>query len=190
MPAAVSVFSLWLPILLSAVFVFIVSSVIHMALTYHRSDLRPIPDEAGVMAALAGFEIPPGDYMVPRAASMEAMKSPDFIAKLQKGPVFLATFLRPGPLNMGASLGKWFVYCLVVSVFAGYIAGITLPAGTPYMTVFRVTGTVAFVGHALALWQDSIWHARQVSTTWKMTFDGLVYGLVTAGAFGWLWPKA
>ena len=188
MSAAVPVFSLWLPILLSAVFVFVVSSVIHMALSYHRNDVRPIPDEAAIQEALGKFKIPPGDYMVPRAGSMAAMKTPEFMAKLQKGPVFLATFLPPGPFSMGKSLGQWFLYCFVVSLFAGYVAGVMLVPGTPYLTVFRVAGTVAFVGYAMALWQDSIWHARAVSTTLKSTFDGLVYGLVTAGTFGWLWP--
>jgi hypothetical protein len=190
MPAAVSVFSLLLPILLSAVFVFILSSVLHMALTYHQSDFRRIPDEAAVRDALGRLTIPPGDYMVPRGEGMASMKDPEFVARLVKGPVFLATFLRPGPPNMGPSLAKWFLYCVVVSLFAGYVAGITLPAGTPYMTVFRVAGTVAFVGYAMAYWQNAIWYGRSVSTTLKVTFDGLLYGLVTAGTFGWLWPKA
>lgn len=188
MSAAVPVLSLLLPILLSAVFVFVVSSVMHMLLTYHRNDFLPMPDEAAIQEALGKFTIPPGDYMVPRAGSMAAAKAPEFVAKLQKGPVFLATFLPPGPFNMGKNLLQWFVYCLVVSLFAGYVAGVMLVPGTSYLTVFRVVGTVAFVGYSLALWQDSIWHARAVSTTLKSTFDGLVYGLVTAGTFGWLWP--
>jgi hypothetical protein len=90
---------------------------------------------------------------------------------------------------MGASLSKWFVYCIVVSIFAGYVAGVMLGPGTSYMVVFRVAGTVAFVGYALAYWQGAIWYGRSVSTTCKVTFDGLVYGLLTAGTFGWLWPR-
>ena len=189
MHAAVEVTSLWLPILLSAVIVFVASSIIHMALTYHRSDWRKLPDEAAAIDALGRSSIPPGDYMVPRAESMAAMKDPAFIAKLNKGPVFLATFLKPGPTNMGANLLKWFVYCIVVSIFAGYVAGIVLGPGTDYLVVFRVVGTVAFVGYALAYWQNSIWYGRSLSTTCKVTFDGLVYGLLTAGTFGWLWPR-
>ena len=34
---------LWLPILLSAILVFVASSVMHMLLTYHRSDYRQTP---------------------------------------------------------------------------------------------------------------------------------------------------
>ncbi|HET7109995.1 MAG TPA: hypothetical protein VFI41_03915, partial [Gemmatimonadales bacterium] len=59
--------SLWLPILLSAVAVFIVSAVIHMALQFwHRNDFRTVPNEDAVMAALRPFDIPPGDYIVPQ----------------------------------------------------------------------------------------------------------------------------
>ncbi len=36
----VSIVSLWLPILLSAIVVFILSSVLHMVFTYHNSDFK------------------------------------------------------------------------------------------------------------------------------------------------------
>jgi len=38
------------------------------------------------------------------------------------------------------------------------------------------------------LWQMSIWYRRSWSTTLKATLDGVIYGLLTGGAFGWLWP--
>ena len=185
----VPVASLWLPIVLSAVAVFVVSSVIHMMLGYHAGDFRTLPAEDAVMEALRKFEIPPGDYMVPRAGSMAAMKTPAFVEKMNKGPVFMATFMKAGPMNMGSSLMQWFLYSVVVSVFAAYVAGRALPAGTPYLAVFRMVSTVAFVGYSLALWQNTIWYKKSVATTMRTTFDGLVYALVTAGMFGWLWPK-
>jgi hypothetical protein len=64
--AMVSMASLWLPILLSAVFAFIVSSVVHMLLTYHRSDLVKLPGEDGIGEALRQADVPPGDYMIPQ----------------------------------------------------------------------------------------------------------------------------
>ena len=48
---------------------------------------------------------------------------------------------------------------------------------------------MAFACYAIAGWQDSIWFKRSWSTTLKNTFDGLIYALVTAGTFGWLWPR-
>jgi hypothetical protein len=180
---------LWLPILLSAVFVFIVSWLIHMVLPYHRGDFAKLPSEDEAMEALRKFNISPGDYMVPHGGGPEAMRSKEFAEKLNKGPVLVATVMKSGPMNMGGSLALWFVYCLAVGVFAAYIAGRALDQGASYLPVFRFAGCTAFVGYAVAQWQDSIWYKRKWSTTLKNTIDGLVYALVTAGTFGWLWPK-
>jgi hypothetical protein len=90
--------------------------------------------------------------------------------------------------SIGRNLAKWFVYTIVVALFAAYVASLVLPAGAPYMTVFRVTSTVAFAGYALALWQSWIWYSRSLGSTIRTTIDGLVYALLTGGAFGWLWP--
>ena len=185
----VSIPSLWLPILLSAVIVFIASSIIHMVLTYHRTDYGKLPSEDAAMDALRGFNIPPGDYMVPCAGNPEAMRQPGFIEKMTKGPVVIMTVIKGGPPNMTANLVQWFIYCLVVGVFAAYVSGRALAPGMPYLPVFRFAGSTAFIGYSLALWQDSIWYRRSWSTTLKNTFDGLIYGLLTAGTFGWLWPR-
>lgn len=184
----VSLTSLLLPIVLSAVVVFVASSVIHMLLKYHANDVRPVDDEDGVMNALRSFNLPPGDYAVPRAASMEAMKAPEFQEKMKTGPVVFLTVLPAGGTGMGKSLGLWFVYSLVVSLFAGYVASRGVPPGSDYLHVFRFAGTTAFAGYSLALMQNSIWYARNWGMTLRSMFDGLVYALLTAGVFGWLWP--
>ena len=184
-----SIPSLWLPILLSSVVVFFASWLIHMLLPYHRTDFGRAPSEDEVQDALRKFNIPPGDYMVPSACGPEGMKSPDFQAKIKKGPVLVMTVFGPAAMNMGASLVQWFVYLLVVGVLVAYVTGRALPAGAPYLEVFRFAGCTAFIAYSIALWQDSIWYKRKWSTTVKNTFDGLVYGLLTAGFFGWLWPK-
>ena len=181
--------SLWLPVLLSAVIVFVASSIIHMLLPYHRKDYRPVPAEDGVMEALRRFDIPPGDYFVPCPTGPSAMKDPAFLEKRSKGPILIMTVMPGGPIAMGPTFVQWFVYCLVVGVFAGYVAGAALPPGAPYLAVFRFVGTVAFVGYSLALWQFSIWYKRSWATTLRSTIDGLIYGMLTAGTFGWLWPK-
>ena len=185
----VSVMSLWLPILLSAVIVFVVSSIIHMLLPYHRSDFRKIPSEDEVMEALRKFNIPPGDYVIPRAGSPKEMGTPEFIEKTTKGPVAFMTVMPSGPPSMTGSLVQWFIYSIVVGVFAAYIAGRALEPGAHYLEVFRFAGATAFVGYAIALLQNSIWYKRPWSTTLKSVFDGFVYALMTAGTFGWLWPN-
>ena len=184
----VSIMSLWLPILLSAVLVFAVSSLIHMLLKYHNTDFGKVPNEDQVMDALRSAGIAPGDYVIPHAGSMDAMKTPEFIAKMTKGPVAFMTVVENGPPAMGKSLVQWFVYSLVVGVFAAYVAGRALDPGADYLPVFRYVGTVAFTGYALGLLQNSIWYKRNWTATLKSVFDGLLYALVTAGTFGWLWP--
>jgi hypothetical protein len=181
--------ALGLPIVLSAVFVFVASSIIHMASPWHKSDYPKIPNEDRVRDVLRPLAIPPGDYMVPRPSSQQDLRSPAFVEKMKSGPVMVLTVLPNGPAAMGRNLGLWFVYCLVVSVFAAYIASRAVPPGTTYLEVFRFAGATAFIGYALALWQMSIWYRRAWMTTIKATVDGLIYGCLTAGTMGWLWPR-
>ncbi|MEX0329976.1 MAG: hypothetical protein AB3N64_01005 [Puniceicoccaceae bacterium] len=184
----VSILSLWLPILVSTVLVFFASWAIHMFLTYHRSDFSGVPSEDDVRESLGKFNIPPGDYMIPHCSSGNAMKDEAFMKKMEEGPVALVTVMKNGPWNMGSSLAQWFIYCLVVSVLAAYIAGAALPEGAHYMKVFQIAGCTAFIGYAVALAQNSIWYAKKWSSTLKSMLDGLIYSLLTAGVFGWLWP--
>jgi hypothetical protein len=181
--------ALWLPILLSSVIVFVVSSVIHTVLPWHKNDYPKIPNEDKVMDALRQLAIPPGDYMVPRPASHQQMRSPEFTEKLNGGPVMVVTVMPNGPVSMGKNLASWFIYLLVVAVFAAYVAGRALPVGAVYLRVFQFIGATAFIGYSLALWQMSIWYQRAWSTTIKSTIDGLIYASLTAGTFGWLWPR-
>lgn len=183
----VAIVSLWLPILLSAVFVFIASSIIHMVLSYHWKDFSKAPKEDELLGTLRSLEIPPGEYTVPYCASPKEMKDPAYVEKRTKGNVALVTVMR-GDAGMAGSLVGWFVYCVVMSVIAAYVTGRALAPGAHYLDVFRFAGCTAFVGYAAALWQSTIWFKRPVSTTLKSTFDGLIYAFLTAGTFGWLWP--
>lgn len=180
--------SLWLPILLSAVIVFIASSVLHMALRYHRSDFSKAPNEDAVMDVLR--PVPPGDYMIPYAFGPGGTKDPTFVEKMKRGPIVHFTIMGEGmETAFKKSLAMWFVYSLVVSAFAAYVAGRARGPGTEYLEVFRFVGTTAFLGYALAMAQQSIWYGKKWSTTFKSIVDGLIYALLTAGTFGWLWPK-
>lgn len=181
--------SLWLPILLSSVFVFVLSSLIHMATPWHKSDYVAVPNQDKVMDALRPFAIPPGDYMLPRPADMSEMRSQAFLDKLKKGPVVVLTVQPNGMMSVGRSMVLWFLYLVVVSVFSAYVAGRALPPGARYLSVFRFAGVTAFAGYSLAIWQMTIWYRRSLGTTVKATIDGLLFALLTAGTFGWLWPR-
>ena len=181
--------SLWLPIVVAAILVFVVSSIIHMVLGYHKSDFKKVPAEDEVRGALGRFDIPPGEYVIPHAASTEEMRSEAYLEKTKQGPNVLLTVIPKGPPAMGASLVQWFLYSILVGVMAAYVAGRALEPGAHYLAVFRFAGAAAFLGYSLALLQHSIWYKRKWSTTLKSVFDGLVYALLTAGCFGWLWPS-
>jgi len=186
----VSVLSLLIPIALSAVLVFIASSIIHMALTaWHRNDLKKLPNEDAVMNALRPLNIPPGDYGFPKPDSMKDMGTPEFQAKYKAGPVAFLTVRPSGDMSMTTNLVLWFIYSLVVSVFAGYIAGVAFGPGTEYLRIMQVAGCVAFTGYSLGLAQESIWWGRNWGRTLRSMLDGLLYGLLTGGTFGWLWPR-
>jgi hypothetical protein len=186
----VSLGELWIPILVSAVIVFIVSSIIHMALPWHKRDYPKLAAERSLMEALRPLALPPGDYMIPRASDMKEMKTPEFRDRMRQGPVIVMTVRPNGPWNMGRSLFQWFIYSLVVSLFSGYLGSRSLPAGTQYLQVFQIVGTAAIMAYSLALAQLSIWYGRGWGLTLRSAVDGVIYGALTAGTFGWLWPAA
>jgi len=185
----VSLTALWLPILLSAVIVFVASSIVHMLLPFHKSDYRQLPGEDKVLDALRTAGVTPGrTYHFPFTTHKD-MKSPEAQEKFKRGPVGLLTLIPSGAPAMGKYLTQWFLYCVLVSIFVAYLTGRTRIAGTPYLEVFRVAGTTAFLGYSIAQIQDSIWKGQSWGVTFKLVFDGLIYGLLTAGTFGWLWPR-
>lgn len=181
--------SLWLPIVLSAVAVFIASSLIHMLTPWHKTDFQKLPNEDRTRDGLRALAIPPGDYMTPCPSSPEEMKSPEFKAKLEQGPRVVMTVMPNGPFSMGKNLVQWFIYSMVIAFFAGYVASRTLPKGAQYLQVFQLIAVTAFMGYSLGLWQMSIWYQRSWTTTVKNTVDGTVYALLTAGIFAWLWAR-
>ena len=185
----VSVFDLWFPILLSALLVFVASSVIHMVLNWHRNDFRGVPDEDGIMDALRGFDLSPGNYAIPHAGSTEVLRSDEFQARARRGPAAFMTVLEArDPSTMGKQLAQWFGYCVVVGIFAAYVTGLALGPGAEYLPVFRVASAAAFMGYALAHVQDAIWLSQGWAATARSVADGLIYALLTGTAFGWLWP--
>lgn len=179
--------ALWLPILLSAVFVFLASSVLHMVFKYHQKQCKPLPSEDGVRSAMKAAPAEPGFYPIPYC-KMEECQEPENQAKYDEGPVAYVTVLPNGMPAMGKALLQWFLFTLGISAFVAYVAHFSL--GADYLDAFRLTGTVAVLAYCAGTIQDSIWMGQPWSSCRLFLFDGLVYGLVTAGTFGWLWPGA
>lgn len=175
--------SLWLPIIVSAVIVFIGSALVWMVLPWHKTDFRKTRDEEGVRAALKGSE--PGYYMLPYCVDPAELKNEEVANKYREGPLAYITVIPSGMPTMGPKLVMSFVYNLVVGALCAYMVSRTV-AGGDYLHVFRVAGTTAFIAYGIAYLQDSIWFGRPWSLTAKNLLDALLYGLLTGGAFGWL----
>jgi len=185
----VTILELWLPILLSAIVVFVAASIVWMFLPHHKNDWRQMPDEDAVINALRGQSVDHGQFYFPHCKTREQMKDPEVQKKLKEGPAGVL-ILRHGPPNMGASMAQYFIYCLAVSVLVAYVAGRGVAPGSAYLDVFQVAGAAAILGYSAALIPSAIWLGRSWSSVFKEVIDGVVYGLLTAGIFGWLWPAA
>ena len=179
--------ALWLPIVLSAVIVFIASSIIHMVLPYHKSDYRQLPDEDKLLAALRPAGLQKGLYVFPYCTHQN-MKSPEIQEKYKQGPVGFLTVFPSGPPAMPKFMGLWFAYCLIVSFFVAYLTAHTVAPGASYRAVFRVAGTAGFMAYGLGTLSNGIWKGQPWSNVIKEAVDGLIYALLVAGTFGWLWP--
>lgn len=182
--------SLWMPILVSAVLVFIASAIIRMLLGYHNNDWVAVPDEDAFRRAVGPLGLPPGDYSVPRCSSMKEMNSPEYQAKLDAGPVLMMTVMPNGQFHMGKSLVLWLLHCALVAAFAAWVVGNALPADAASARVFCVAAVVAFAGFGLAEIPHSIWYNRRWATTAREVFDALVFALITGAVFAWLTPAA
>ena len=181
----VSTASLWLPILLSAVGVFVASSLIHMVFKWHNADYLKLPLEDAVRAAIGNA--PPGQYVIPH--HVEGPKpSPELQRKFVDGPVgFL--MLRPSGLpKIGPHLAKWFALNLVVAAIAAHLAVITVPVGA-YGQAFHLVAVVTFLAYAAGSVSDGIWFGRPWSAVGKDVLDALIFALVSGTVFVWLWPR-
>jgi hypothetical protein len=178
---------LWLPIIASAVAVFVVSALLHMLFTYHNSEYHKVPNEDEVRAAINKGGLVAGQYILPYAMG-GAMKDPAVVQKMTEGPTGFLLLRKPSGPAMGPALGQWFVLTLVLSYLVAYVAALTIAPGTDHMAVFRVVSAIAFLAYAGSQSQEAIWRAVPWSAVSKTILDGLVFGLVTGGLFALMWP--
>lgn len=185
----VSILSLWLPILLSAVLVWIVSALVWTVMPHHKSDFKKVPDEDSARNALTPQKIPPGQYNIPHVVNWDDAKKPEVIQKFDDGPVAYMTVVPNGMPSMGKNMVMSFIFYLVVGAIVAYVATRTMGANTEYLQVFRVTGVVAWLTYGFGVIPEAIWFGRPWSSIIKNLLDALAYALLTAGCFGWLWPN-
>ncbi|MBI2516832.1 MAG: hypothetical protein HYV95_07935 [Opitutae bacterium] len=181
--------SLWLPILLSAVVVFVISSLIHMVLKWHASDYGRLANEDAVRDAIRTGNPTPGHYVVPYCADMKDMGSEAMMKKYTEGPVGHFTLGPTGALNMGKYLGQWFSWSLVIAAVAGYLAWRVSGLGHEHAArAAKWAASITFIAHGFGTVTESIWMMRPWSSSAKYLLDSVLYAVGTAAVFYWLWP--
>lgn len=180
--------ALWLPILASAIGIFVLSSLIHMLLKWHAPEYRALPNEEAVRAAIRTGHPAPGQYVLPHCADMKEMASEAMLRKYGEGPVGYLTLAANGAPDIGRALALWFLLSLVIAAIAGYatarIVGLDGHAHAAAHNVFVITGLAYGIGAV----HDAIWKSRPWRSALFYGLDALLYAAVSAAAFLWLWP--
>jgi hypothetical protein len=180
---------LWLPIVVSAVAVFILSALAWTVMPHHKKDFTGLPNADAVQAVMRQNPPVPGQYAIPWVSDMKMLEDPAVKAKMEQGPRAYITVVPNGMPSMGPMLAKSFIFYLFVSLLVGYVSWHALGAGAEYLAVFRFAGTTASMAYILATVPDAIWFGRPWGNFGRQALDGLVFALFTAGVFGWLWPR-
>lgn len=182
----VTVAQLWLPILVSAVFVFIASAFAWMALPHHKKDILPLPKESPIPGQTR--DLKPGVYMYPSCGDRKEMGTDEFKKRFNEGPWGVLNVLPSKP-NMARCMIMVFIAYVLVGVFVGYVTGLARAPGAGYLEVFRVAGATAVGIYCLGWMPHAIFHGKPARAWATDLIDGVVYGLITAGTFAWLWPS-
>ena len=186
----ISILQLWLPIVLGTFLAWIASGLIHMIVKYHNSDYQRLTNEDEVMDAVRNGSPTLGIHTFPFCIDMNEMKDEGVQQRFKNGPVGFLTMLPNGLPNMGKLMGQQISFFLVGCVLIAYCATLALEPGAQYMAVFRFVAAVGFLTFGWGIIPFSIWFGHLWSMTAKYLLDALIYGLVVAGSFAWLWPAA
>lgn len=180
--------AVWLPIVVSAVLVFVASAVVHMFMPYHQTEFSPAPNAGAIQAALR--DAAPGMYGFPMAPEPKERMKPEWMKKWADGPSGWVTVVPRGPMSMPRAMGLSFVVNLVVALLVGWLAWRAFTHGPPTTSqAFRFTGVATFMAYGLSAAYESIWFGRPWRSWFFVLVDSALFGLVTGGAFAWLWPQ-
>jgi hypothetical protein len=179
---------LWMPILVTAILVFLASSLIHMVFKWHNSEYRKLANEDEVMAAVRAGAPTPGQYVMPHCADMKLMRDEAMQRKFRDGPVGLLTLRRNGAPHVGGSLLRWFVFVLAVAAIAGVVAAQAVGLPGNNRAGGHLVGMISLLTYAGGSVQNGIWMGRPWTAVAKDLLDSLIYATISALTFMWLWP--
>jgi hypothetical protein len=186
----VTLMQLWLPIILGGLFCWIASALIHMLIKYHNADYKKLSNEDHVSDAIRQGNPKPGLYHMPHCADMKEMNNEAMQAKFKNGPIAMISVFENGMPAMGKLLVQQLFYFFLGCLLIAYVTTLALDASADFMVVFRFIMVVSFLTFGYGLIPDSIWMGRPWSNCLRYLIDALIYAVVVAATFAWLWPEA
>lgn len=193
--------SLWLPIVLSAAAVWVMSALVWMVMPHHKKDFIGLgsTDEDALMAFIRERGIKAGNYGYPDCHSAGAMKSEKVRKAWVEGPVGQLSVWKT-PLTMGDKMVATFVVYLVVSALIGQLTSVAVPmgaggvggvegAGASFGTVFRFAAGAGVLAYCFSFIPSAIWWGAYKRTIVANVVDGVAYAAITGAMFAWLWPR-
>lgn len=180
---------LWLPIVLSAVGVWIASFLTWTVLPTHKGDFVGLPEEKKFIDTVREMDVKPGNYGFPHFACHGDANAPEAKAMWKDGPVGFVTVM-PTPCTMGPKMIASSLLNVLVSFLIAYVAAGAIPKGATFSKVFQVVGTVGVLAYAFAHVPHGIWFGAYKKAIAANILDGVVYGLITGAIFAWRWPAA
>jgi hypothetical protein len=180
-----SVFDLWLPILLAGLASHVLSTIAWTVMPHHKPEWNRLPIESELQDLIHKNAVATNQYMFPFAASGAEVQSEEF--KQKQGKCTGMLVLWPTPLNMGKAIGFTLMFFLVSAFVMGYLASIALKPGAPFMRVFQFMTTAALLTHCAAIFPHAFWFRRKVGME---LLDGVVFAIATGLIFASLWPNA
>ena len=183
---------LWLPIVLSAVILFIASSVIWMFAPHHKTEWKEPPQVDALRTFLRQSGITAGAFVFPHmtaADRADKAKAAEKMKQAEEGPAGVLFLRAPGPMGMGRMMVQQFVFFLVVAALIALLDVHMMDRGTVYLAVFKRDAIIAFLTFGLGTAPESIWFARPWKSFWLQAIDAAIYAGLLAGTFGWLWPR-
>jgi hypothetical protein len=180
-----TVYDLWLPILLSGLATHILSTLAWMVLPHHKPEWTKMPAEDDVRDLLVSRNVPAGQYMFPYCATAEEMNSEAFKQKQSQCTGMLVIWKKP--IHMPTAILKTVSFFFIAAFVIGYLASLALPSGTSLPKVIQFVTTAGLLTHCAAHFPHVFWFKRRIAME---LLDGVVYAFVTGLIFAALWPAA
>ena len=180
----VELISLFFPVLLTTVALFISGFLCWAILPNHKPDWQKLPNEDEFLDAIAELNLPRGNFAYPHAMDQQSMESDTYKRAVERGTFGTVQVWGEAP-KMGTNLIRQVVYLLVTNSCLAYLSTLALPAGADFMQVFRFVATAALLTFTVAVVPGTIWFKNRLT---GYLIDGVIQAVIVGAIFGSMWP--